>query len=310
MYRNQGDFSFKYLKPGDLRRLEHLLFAPRRVVEGRYAGHFVTRQRGQSVEFRDYREYLPGDDIGHVDWKVYGRTDKLFIKIFEHHSELTVHLLVDASASMAYRGAKKTDRNAPSKYDYSCFLAASIAFLILKQHDRFGFAFARNGLKRQFSAQGTMQHLIGILRQMERFRLGGRAGLADAIHTLNRQGARRNLLIVFSDLWDEPDEVAKAAAGRLSSGGEIILFHVLHPDEIHLPEMEHGLFIDSESDARVRLNLDDVREEYRARVREFLDTWSRRCRGMGADYVRLMTSQPYQHVLEHYLAGRAAMKTA
>jgi uncharacterized protein (DUF58 family) len=310
MYRNQGDFSFKYLKPGDLRRLEHLLFAPRRVVEGRYAGHFVTRQRGQSVEFRDYREYLPGDDIGHVDWKVYGRTDKLFIKIFEHHSELTVHLLVDGSASMAYRGSTPADRKGPSKFDYSCLMSAAIAFLIMKQHDHFGFAFARNGLRQQAPPQGTMQHLMGILRQMERYRVGGRSGLADAIHTMNRQGARRNLLIVFSDLWDEADEVAKATAARLSSGGEIILFHVLHPDEINLPDIEHGLFIDSESDARVRLNIDDVREEYQARAREFLETWSRRCKGMGADYIRLMTNQPYQRVLEHYLAGRAAMKTA
>ena len=180
----------------------------------------------------------------------------------------------------------------------------------MKQHDHFGFAFARNGLRSQVPPQGTMQHLMGILKEMERFRLGGRAGLADAIHTMNRQGARRNLLIVFSDLWDDPDEVAKAVSARLSSGGEIILFHVLHPDEIHLPDMEHGLFIDSETDARVRLNLDDVRETYQARAREFLETWSRRCRGMGADYTRLMTDQPYQRVLEHYLAGRAAMKTA
>lgn len=307
--RNQGEFRHKYLRLADLRRLEYLLFAPRRIVEGRYSGQYATRQRGQSVEFRDYRQYLPGDDLGSIDWKVYGRSDKLFIKLFEHQSELTVNLLIDVSGSMAYRGQVGSKRRrgpetALSKYDYACFLAASIGFLVMKQHDRFSCGFAQRGLKRYAPPDSTMRHLTGILRRMEAIRPRGRARLPDAIDELTRQGTRRSLLIVFSDLLDEPDAVAKALAARTQSGGEAIVFQVLHPDELNLPDIEHGLFIDSETAARVRLDVGEIRDEYKQRVREFVDGWSRRCVGLGIDYARAVTNEPYYRVLERYLVGR------
>lgn len=308
--RNQGEVRHKYLQLADLRRLEYLLFAPRRIVEGRYSGQYATRQRGQSVEFRDYREYFPGDDLGSVDWKVYGRSDRLFIKLFEHQSELTVQLLLDASGSMAYRGYGATQRLIspevePSKYDYACSLAASIGFLIMKQHDRFAAAFSQGGLRNYAPPQSTMRHLSGLLRTMERTRSFGRAQLAEAIDELTRKGSRRSLLVVFSDLLDEPDAVAKSLAARAQAGGEAIVFHVLHPDELNLPDIEHGLFIDAESSARVRLNVAEVRQQYQAKIQEFLDTWAKRCRGLGIDYARAVMSEPYYRVLERYLIGRA-----
>ncbi len=301
---NLGKLDFKYLQPEELRRLAHMLFAPRRVIQGRYAGHFATNQRGQSVEFRDYRQYLPGDDVSKVDWKVFGRSDKLFIKIFEHHSELTVQLLIDASASMSYRGSAPATSNSLSKYDYACMMAASIGFLLMKQHDRFGFAVSRDGLKNQMPAQGAMQHLLSMLRTMEQVRPGGASELAQSVNTLNQQGSRRNLLLIFSDLWDEPEELAKAMAARVHAGGEVVVFHVLHPDELQLPDIEHGLFIDSETGTRVRLRVREVRADYERKAREFVDTWSRRCRGIGVDYARAVTSKPYYTLLEQYLAGR------
>ncbi|QDT47237.1 hypothetical protein Pan258_12680 [Symmachiella dynata] len=303
---NLGKLSFEYLQPADLRRLTHMLFAPRRIIHGRYGGHFATNQRGQSVEFRDYREYLPGDDVSKIDWKVLGRSDKLFIKLFEHHSEMTVHLLVDASASMGYRSATSDHRKNASKYDYACMMAASIAFLVMKQHDRFGFAISRDGLDEQIPAQCSMLHLMGILRRMERIRPGGPAGLAEALNAFNRQGSMRNLLVIFSDLWDDPEGVAKAMAARVHGGGEIVLFHVLHPDEIDLPQVEHGVFIDSETGGRVRLHVSEIRAEYQKKAREFIDAWSRRCRGIGVDYFRASLSQPYYRLLEQYLANRAS----
>lgn len=319
--RNQGQFRHRYLQLADLRRLEYLLFAPRRIVEGRYSGQYSTRQRGQSVEFRDYRQYLPGDDIGGIDWKVYGRSDKLFIKLFEHQSELTVQLLVDASGSMAYRGAGASagkpstlsGRRGPadavprdlSKYDYACFLAASIGFLVMKQHDRFSFGIAKRGLQHHLPPDSTMQHLTGILKTMERVRPMGAAQLAPAIESFTRKGSRRSLLIVFSDLIDDVEGVTRALAARTSAGGEAILFHVLHPDEIHLPDIEHGLFVDSENGSRIRLNVDEIRAPYQQRMREFLADWSRRCLGLGVDYARAVMSEPYYRSLERYLAGRA-----
>lgn len=283
-----------------------MLFAPRKLVAGRFSGHYQTRQRGQSIEFRDYREYLPGDEISAIDWKVYGRTDKLFIRLFEHQSELTVQLLVDGSASMAYAGSLAPTRGrVDGKYDYACRLAAAIGFLIMKQHDRFAFGVAQRGLQKYTPPDGTMRHLAGVLKSMESLRPRHEAGLADAIDELSRTGRRRSLLILFSDLLDDTDRVAAALAARVHSGGEAVLFHVLHPEELDLPRLDHATFIDSESGGRVRLNIDELRSEYAIRMQQFLDVWSARCRSLGIDYLRTVTSEPYYRVLERYLIGRA-----
>lgn len=307
MLSNQAGFQHRYLQLADLRRLEQMLFAPRKVVAGRFSGHYQTRQRGQSVEFRDYREYLPGDEIAAIDWRVYGRTDKLFIRLFEHQSELTVQLLVDASASMAYAGSQPSrKRRADSKYDYACRLAASIGFLVMKQHDRFAFAVAQQGLQRSTPADGTMRHLAGVLKTMETVRPRHAAGLAAAIEELSRTGRRRSLLVICSDLLDDGDRVAAALAARVQSGGEAVLFHVLHPDELQLPDIEQATFVDSETGQRVRLSIAELRAQYTERMKQFVDTWAARCRSLGVDYIRATTSDPYHRVLERYLIGRAS----
>jgi uncharacterized protein (DUF58 family) len=192
-----------------------------------------------------------------------------------------------------------------SKYDYACFLAASIGFLVMKQHDRFSFGIARKALQHYLPPDSTMQHLTGILKTMERVRPMGSAQLAEAIDALTRKGTRRSLLIVFSDLIDDVEGVTRALAARAHAGGEAILFHVLHADEINLPNIEHGLFVDSENGSRIRLNVDEIRAAYEQRMRDFLDGWSRRCLGMGVDYARAVTSEPYYSNLERYLVGRA-----
>lgn len=309
MTPNPGRLEHRYLHVGDLRRLEQMVFAPRRVVEGRFTGPYQTRQQGQSVEFRDYREYLPGDEIGAIDWKVYGRSDKLFIKLFEHQSEATVQLLVDASASMAYSGTQPAARRrTTSKYDYACQLAAAIAFLVARQHDRFSFAVAREGLAFLQPPDRTLRHLTGMLKNMERVRPGGRSGLPTTIDALSRSGQRKSLLIVFSDLLDAVDETAAALSARASYGGEAVVFHVLHPDEVRLPDVEHGTFVDSESGERVRLSVPEVRREYEERMERFLAAWAGRCRGLGIDYIRAVTGEPYYRILERYLIGRAAIR--
>jgi len=128
----------KYLRTQDLRRLKNVFFSSRRVVEGQYAGRHASPQRGHSVEFNDYRQYMPGDEVADIDWKVYGRSDKMFIKLFEHQSDMTVNLVVDGSASMAYAGLD----GRYSKYDHACLMAAAIAFLTTKQQDKVSFALA------------------------------------------------------------------------------------------------------------------------------------------------------------------------
>jgi uncharacterized protein (DUF58 family) len=292
----------KYLRLQDLRRLRHLFFSSRRAIEGQYSGRHSTPQRGQSVEFRDYRQYIPGDELETVDWKVYGRSDKLFVKIFEHQADMTVNLLVDASASMAYRGLAG---NGPlSKYDQACFLAAAIGFLVTKQNDRVSFGMARGWLAEAHRPQSSMVHLANILRTMERVQPEGEAGLATAIRDLVGRSRRRDLLVVFSDLLDDREGVLKSLARSLHRGGEVILFHVLHADELELPDLDSAQFIDSETGQRVRLSVSDIRPAYEARMREFLEGWSSACKGHGIDYNLVSTADPYHKALERYLYRR------
>lgn len=316
---NEG-LNRKYLQLPDLRRLEHLSFFCRRIIEGQYSGPHATPQRGQSVEFRDYRQYIPGDELSNVDWKVYGRSDKLFVKIFEHQADLTAHLVVDASASMAFRGItarrsppgrtrKRGRKDAPpqSKYDWACCLAASLAFLIVKEKDRVSFAAAQEGLHEQLPPSSSMVHLTGILRTMERIAPAGEARLGQAIRELAGTSRKRDLLVVFSDLLGNSDEIMKALFLWLHRGGDVVVFHVLHAEELSLPRMQNGTFIDSETGARIRLNVDDIRPQYEERMKDFLEGWAQACRGNAIDYVLISTAQPYHEQLDRFLTRRAAL---
>ncbi|HUE14638.1 MAG TPA: DUF58 domain-containing protein [Planctomycetaceae bacterium] len=294
--------------------MTQFFFTGRKPIEGQYSGQHATPQIGQSVEFRDYRQYIPGDEIGSIDWKIYGRSDKLFIKIFEHQADLTVNLLVDASASMAYRGVDDSRRqkllawsfdDRKSKYDYACSLAAAIGFLIVKQHDRVGFSLAQGGLSQFLAARSALSHLSAILDAMEQAQPQGEARLADAIRDLAGRTGRREVLIVFSDLLEDRDAILKSLSMFHHRGGEAILFHVLHGDEIRLPQIENGIFIDSETRARVRLNVEDVRTTYEAKLQDFLDSWLRQAKANAINYSLCPTTDPYERVLERYLTRRA-----
>ncbi|MEX0653606.1 MAG: DUF58 domain-containing protein [Phycisphaeraceae bacterium] len=322
----------RYLRIADLRRLRHLFFSSKRVVEGQYAGRHASPQRGHSVEFNDYREYIPGDTLSDVDWKVFGRSDKLFIKLFEHQSDMTVNLLVDASASMAYRGmaalphagtswlnrvslaaSKRQAGDArraidlPSKYDHACLMAAAIAFLTTKQQDKVSFTLAREGLARFHRPQGSFTHLNNILRDMETAKLTGEARLADALKDLVRRVSRKGLVVVFSDLLEDQESVLKALAAFTHRGNEVIVFQVLHAEELKLPAVDEAVFVDSETSRRRRLNVADVRASYEQRMRRFIDGWSTALRARNIDHQVVSTATPYHKALERYLFNRASM---
>lgn len=311
----------KYLRVQDLRRLSRVSFAPRRRIEGAYAGRHATPLRGQSIEFRDYRQYIPGDDVGGIDWKVYGRSDRLYVKLFEHQAETTLHLLVDGSASMSYHGLdtkpalkpRKGRRPAPpraelSKYDQACFLAAGIGFVLAKQHDRFGFGIAQHGLVSSRPPGNSLQHLVGILKTMEQTLPYGKSALPAAIRALASTAGRRDLLMIFSDLLDDPLAIQDALSAWLRRGGEVIVFQTLHEHELKLPDLEHGIFVDSETGQSLRVNVDDLRSEYDARIAAFLQDWRKACGARGIDLNLTSTAESYHKSLERYLVNRASIR--
>ncbi|MCE5278427.1 MAG: DUF58 domain-containing protein [Planctomycetaceae bacterium] len=298
-----GSINSKYLRMGDLYWLRNLFFSSRRAVEGQYAGRHASSARGHSVEFNDYRQYMPGDEIGDVDWKIYARSDKLFIKLFEHQSDMTVNLLVDASASMAYSGLN----GGVSKYDHACQMAAAIAFLTTKQTDKVSFGVAQEGLKGFLPPYGSFGHFCNILRVMEEQRPAGQARLAEALKKTATLISRRGLLILFSDLLDDNEAILDALNIFSHRGSEVILFHVLHTDELTLPDLNEALFVDSESARRLPVNVGDLREAYRRRIDEFLETWSATSKRRGIDYKMVSTAVNYCDALEQYLFQRASM---
>lgn len=293
----------KYLRLEDLRRLRNLFFASRRIVQGQYAGRHSSAARGHSVEFNDYRQYMPGDELADIDWKVYARSDKMFIKLFEHQSDMTVNLLVDASASMAYVGLD----GHYSKFDHACMMAAAVAFLTTKQQDQVCFGLAKKGLDVFHRPHQSFSHCIDILKSMEQAKPSGRANLADAIRETARRIGRRGLLIVFSDFLDEPQAIFDALSIFTHRGSEVILFQILHADELNLPEVSEGMFIDSETASRISLNVDDIRPAYQQKLDHFVNFWSSACLGRGIDHKLVSTARHYTDALAEYLFQRASM---
>ena len=294
----------------------NVLFAPRKPMRGRYAGRHSSRQRGHCVEFNDYREYTPGDEVGDIDWKAYARSDRLYIRRYEHQTDMTVALLIDASASMAFNGAdprkhplsariKQTITN-PSKYDHACRIAAAIAFLTTRQQDRVALGFARQGLDQPREPRPGFQHLNYLLHTMETIEPHGQAELDHAIHDYARRLPARSLLVIFSDLLESRAAILRALSAITSRGGEAIVFHTRHADELNLPDLNDAVFIDSETGKRIRLNVPDIRSAYQQRLRQDADAWHDALTSLGIDHHPVSTATHYLEAIGDYLFTRAA----
>ena len=299
-------------------RLRRHQFIPGHTARGTRVGRHASPQRGQSIEFADYREYLPGEDVRQIDWKVYGRSDRFYVKRFEHQSHMHLQLLVDASASMAFRGLSQSQsrspaaddtrapRTTPSKYDHACRLAGALGFLAIQQHDRLAFAHAQAGWTNARPAGGGMRHLDQLLATMERTAPHDEARLAESLHACAERAPRHAVLVVLSDLLEAPAPILHALTRFTHHGGDAIVFQILHRDELHLPDWQDTTFIDSETDQRLELNLDAVRHAYHRRVNRMIDHWRDSLHARGIAYHLVPTDTPCHEALLHHLAPRSA----
>ena len=314
----QPGFSHRYLNLAEMRRLQHQFFASRKVVEGLYAGRHTSPQRGHSVEFVDYRQYQPGDEFGDIDWKVYGRTDKLMIRMFEHQSDMTVHLVLDASASMSFAGMASSsteDGNSKSssmgphksKYDLACQMAGAIAFLTTKQQDKISLAIAQQGLKSFNRPAGSFSNMNNLLDVMEQTQLSGESNLPEALQQFSSLVKQRGLVIVFSDLLDDMEATLRRLDAITHRGCEVILFHVMHEDELQSPSGPDAIFVDSETSEKLPVNVADVRIAYKKRMQQFLAAWVSACKGRNIDYKLVSTAMPYHEAIANYLFSRSRM---
>lgn len=293
----------RFLDPGVIARLGTMELKARTVVEGVLSGLHRSPYKGFSVEFAEYRQYLPGDDLNTLDWKVYARTDRHYVKKFEEETNLECHLLLDQSASMAYRGA-----SAMSKLEYGSVLAASLAFLMNRQRDATGLIAFDEQIRLRLPAAGRPGHLHALLLALERIQPGLRSNVARPLHQLAEALVKRSLVVLISDLLDDPDPVIKGLRHLKFRGTDVVVFQVLDPHELTFPFQGAATFRDIETDDAVVADAGQARTEYLRELAGLTQRYDRELRGAGIDYVQLDTSRPLDFALLTYLSARARRK--
>ena len=294
-----------YLRGDVTARIRRLELTARRVVEGFLAGSHRSPHFGQSIEFVQHRHYAPGDEIRHIDWKVYARQDKLHIKQYEEETNLRLHLLVDRSASMAYGDDGRPD-SMTSKFDYAASIAASLAYLSLRQKDACGlstFDTAVGGSMPARSSSGQLQRLLAML---DATGADGRTAFQGVASEVARAIPRRGLVVMISDLLGVDDlvEGLRMLRGR---GHDVAIFHVLHDDEMDFQFDGATRFESLEGDDFLQCNPKALREGYLQALDEFLTNTRAACSRLAIDYTAVRTSDPLSAVMATFLSRRQGL---
>ncbi len=288
------------LDPQMLARLQALPLRARRTVEGYTAGVHRSPFHGFSIEFAEHRDYSPGDDLRYLDWKVFGRTDKYYLKQFEEETNLVCHLLLDTSESMRYR----SDGAALSKLGYARRAAAALAYLVLHQQDSVGLVAFDSEIRSLVRASSNPSHLKEILHVMEETSAERKTSIGPIFHDLAERFKRRGIVIVLSDLFDDVDSLLKGLKHLRHRRHEVILMHVLDPAEVDFPFERITLFRGLEDLPNVLVEPRAIRKAYLAEFGRYLRAVQTGCRGHAIDYVPMRTDRPLEVTLASYLASR------
>jgi len=288
------------LDPAILARLATLKLRVRAITEGILTGLHKSPHHGQSVEFAEHKEYAPGDDVRRIDWKAYGKFDKYYVKQFEQETNLRAWLVVDGSGSMAYRG--KPERL--SKLEYASALAASLAYLLVRQGDAAGLVVVSDRVVRTLAPRAAAAHLPQILEALEGLSPSGETRLAAAVDHVLEHAARRSSVVILSDLFDREDDVLRKVAQLRRYKHEVTLFHVLDPDELEFPFEDPTLFLSMEDGRQVEANGRDVRKGYLEVLARWLADVRRVAGEADLEHVLCRSDQPLDEVLLPFLARR------
>lgn len=288
-----------YFDPRVLAGISNLYLRARWVVEGLMSGVHRSRSKGFSVEFEEHREYSPGDEIRRIDWKALGKFDRYFIKEYEDETNLRAYLLLDASASMNYASDGIT------KFDYGCTLTASLAYLILKQQDAAGLVTFSNRIESFIPPKAKRDYLMQILHALENRGPAGETNVGRILEDIAGQLKRRGLVILVSDLLDEPAQILKGLRLFRFKGNDVIVFHLLDPAELNLPFDGNILFEDLEElNLKVTADPRTIRKTYQEVVGEFISEMRKQCHNDAIDYQLIPTSTPLDQALTSYLSWR------
>jgi uncharacterized protein (DUF58 family) len=293
---------YRYLEPQALARVKNLSLVARGVVEGFISGLHSSPYKGFSVEFAEHREYTLGDDPRHLDYKMLARTDRLYIKQFEEETNMRVQILLDTSGSMAYRHEARI-----TKLEYACYLTAILAYMMTRQQDSVGLTTFDTEVRLDMPARSSPRHFNEMMEQLESIEPGGTTHIAATLHKLANRFKRRCLIVLISDLYDEPEEVIRALHHFRHRRHEVILFHVFDKAELEFPFRDVIAFHDLETQERIQVDPAYVRDVYIEQLKQFVDTYKRACSESQIDYVMTDTSVPYDFMLSRYIARRSRL---
>lgn len=289
----------RFLDPAVLARIDNLELLARTVVDGFLSGLHRSPYLGFSLDFAEHRPYMPGDDIRRIDWKLFGRTDRHYIKLFEAETNANFAVLLDVSRSMAYTSHTVT------KLDYARYLAAALLFFSHRQRDRVGLV--------TFDARiveyvpPSMKHMDTTLHVLDRAVAGSPGSLKEPLLTVTERLSRKGILVLLSDFYEEPDAVMQAVLPLRARGHDVIVFHVLDPAELVFPFEDASGFEDMETGEQIPVIPAKLRDDYQRLVKNHLDDLERRFTGSGIDYTVLDTSKPLDLALFAYLSARERM---
>lgn len=292
----------RYLDPAALASLGNLGLTARQVVDGLFAGQHRSPHRGYSIEFAEHREYTPGVDPRHLDWKILGRRDRLFVKQYEEQTCLRCYLLLDASASMGYRHL-----GTMSKFEYACYLAATLAFLMKKQHDAFGLIVHGESVRNLIPPRQGRSHLRVVLEQLENVTPSGETDLVATFHELAETMKRRALVVVLSDLFSgnaDAGELLEAIGHMRHRKHEVIVLQILDRAEIEFPFDNAGEIEDIETRRTISADAEAIRQHYLEQLQRYMDTIRTGCLRREVGYALADTSEPFHEFLGSYLSRR------
>jgi len=292
----------KYLDPKVLARVGGLELRARLIVEGFFSGRHRSPYRGLSVEFADHRAYTQGDEIRHIDWKVFGKTDKYYIKEFEQETNLNLMLVVDSSESMRYRSSD----DLMTKFDYAASQAAALAYLTLQQQDAVGLAVFDEHIGKMIRPSNNAHHWRAIIEELSLATAKPKTSLGGVLHELAERLIHRTLIVLVSDLFDDPDAVLTGLKHLRYRHHELIVWNLWDPAELAFPFKGPTMFEGLESTGRLLVEPRSLRDRYREEVDGFQTLLRQGCGKMQVDYVIFNTLSPLDVALSGYLATRSA----
>jgi uncharacterized protein (DUF58 family) len=294
-------FASQFLNPSDLARFENLMVFARTIVEGWFAGRHKSPHFGFSAEFVEHKPYVVGDDIAHIDWRVYARTKKLYSRKYLEETDMTVHLLVDASPSMDFTGPKRE-----RKYSRVARIAAALAYLMIRQGDKASMSLFADGIVNHVPAGGTRRHIHSLLQMLERPPTQGyRTDIPHALQQAGAQMRRRARIVILSDFFGtDVNAMFDALGSFLHRGFEVMILQVLDPDEMNLPAVSVARFRDMETQQEVQVEPEEIRAAYQREVKAFTEGIRQHSMRRRITYEMVSTQAPYMEAIEAYMGFR------